>query len=351
MDVRRSGMSAEIHEQVDGFLQKRWSIENTRALLASDTTADDLVAEAAGLGWTDLLVAEEDGGLGFGVEEAGGLFEAVGWHLAPGPWFDLVVTGAMCRSVPEVEPGWHVALAAPPIADDVAGWDRVEVTSGRLRGTHAGVHAARAADAHLVLAQEGGAPVLGLVEASGARHERLPTMDVTVRPYRVSYEDVELISPLAQGDDALRMFSVLRARAHALYAAELLGLVDRVLGLAVEYALDREQFGRPIGSFQAVQELLVRMAVLRDTTRNVTYASHALLDAEDPAGPRMASSAKAHASRAGREVMENALQVFGGIGYTAEHDLHLFFKRTLTRAGQWGDHDAHARRRSARDAA
>jgi alkylation response protein AidB-like acyl-CoA dehydrogenase len=118
-------------------------------------------------------------------------------------------------------------------------------------------------------------------------------------------------------------------RCRLLAAAMLLGLAGRMLSMSVAYARSREQFGRPIASFQAVQHRLADMAVAVESMRSLCYLAQL--------GAAPAAAAKAHASAAAREVAESALQVHGGIGFTAEHELSGYFLRTLELRSAWGD--------------
>jgi alkylation response protein AidB-like acyl-CoA dehydrogenase len=121
-------------------------------------------------------------------------------------------------------------------------------------------------------------------------------------------------------------------RSRVLAAAMLVGLAERMLSMTVAYAQSREQFGRPIASFQAVQHRLADMAVAVESMRSLAYLAQL--------GAAPAAAAKAHASAAAREVAESALQVHGGIGFTAEHELSGYFLRTLELRAAWGDEHA-----------
>jgi hypothetical protein len=126
-------------------------------------------------------------------------------------------------------------------------------------------------------------------------------------------------------------------------AAELLGLADRMIVLAADYARERHQFGKPIGSFQAVKHLLAGAQVKLEFARPVVYAAAWSLDEGEPDASRAASVAKACASDAASEAARVSLQVHGALGYTWECDLHLFLKRAWALAAAWGsaaDHRA-----------
>jgi alkylation response protein AidB-like acyl-CoA dehydrogenase len=130
-------------------------------------------------------------------------------------------------------------------------------------------------------------------------------------------------------------------------AAESVGAASAALDLAVEYAKEREQFGRAIGSFQAVQHILADAHVLRETAWSAALYAAAALDEDAPDAAEATTIAKAYASRAARTVVQNALQVLGGIGFTWEHDLHLFLRRVLACEQRFGDALFHERQLAA----
>ena len=133
-------------------------------------------------------------------------------------------------------------------------------------------------------------------------------------------------------------------RAAVATGAELLGLADAMITMTADYAKDRQQFGRPIGSFQAVKHLLAGAQVLLEFARPVVYGAAWSLDDGEPDASRAASVAKAYASDAATEAARVALQVHGAIGYTWECDLHLFLKRTWALAEAWGSAADHRTR-------
>ena len=127
-------------------------------------------------------------------------------------------------------------------------------------------------------------------------------------------------------------------------AAQLLGVSDRMIGMAADYAKSRPQFGKPIGSFQAVKHLLAGAQVLIEFARPVVYGAAWALDQGEPDASRSASVAKAYASEAALEAARVSLQVHGAIGYTWECDLHLFLKRTWALTEAWGSAADHRQR-------
>ena len=146
---------------------------------------------------------------------------------------------------------------------------------------------------------------------------------------------------VAAGADARSAGDALRSRAAVATAAQLLGLSDRMITLAADYARERPQFGRPIGSFQAVKHLLAGAQVQLEFARPVVYGAAWSLAHGTPDAARLTSMAKASASDAATEAARVSLQVHGAIGYTWECDLHLFLKRAWALAEAWGDAGHH----------
>jgi alkylation response protein AidB-like acyl-CoA dehydrogenase len=183
---------------------------------------------------------------------------------------------------------------------------------------------------------------LVLVEWSPGRSSTEPAMDRT-REVGWIQLDGELATDLGGADVVQAHLD----RGAVLYAAELLGCAQRVLDLSVAYAQDRVQFGRPIGSFQAVKHRCADMLVDVEGMRSAVWWAAWCLSADDPDRSLAASTAKAWCSDAGMRVMSSGLQVHGGIGFTWEHDLHLFLKRAHLDQVCFGDAPAHRARLAA----
>jgi alkylation response protein AidB-like acyl-CoA dehydrogenase len=187
---------------------------------------------------------------------------------------------------------------------------------------------------------DAGARRLALVpRGAGITSEPLPWIDELLAPATVAFDaaQAEAVHP---ADDVLPRLMAIGA---VLAAAEAAGAAAGVLELARQYAGERRQFGRPIGSFQALRHLLADMYVKQDSSwSTVLFAAAALEDDVDDA-LRTAAIAKAYVSRAAQEVAQGALQVFGGIAFTAEHPAHRYLRRILARGQQFGDARHHER--------
>jgi hypothetical protein len=207
-------------------------------------------------------------------------------------------------------------------------------------GVTAGIAGAQGADLFLLEATGADGTELHAVPASDVAAEPVPSLDPTRRLATVRW-DPRPDTVVASGEDARSAADAVRARAAVATAAQLLGLADRMITLAADYARERTQFGRPIGSFQAVKHLLAGAQVQLEFARPVVYGAAWAGARDAPGAARLASMAKATASDAATEAARVSLQVHGAIGYTWECDLHLFLKRAWALAAAWGDAGHH----------
>jgi alkylation response protein AidB-like acyl-CoA dehydrogenase len=323
------------------FLADRYPPEEVRRLAFEEERGftDVQWAAIAELGWPALVVPEEDGGLGLGVVELAVVQEELGYALAPMPLLSTVAGGLLIAAGGDPE---QRAEHLPALADGAlratagaltAGGAPLEVRGTSATGTLVAVPDAGSAD---LLAAAGGAdggPMLVDLRAGGERVRVQPAeaLDPTRRLATVDLRGAEA-QPLA-GGDAARARDVIAVAV----AAESVGVAQRAMEMAVAYAKERKQFGRPIGAYQAVSHVCAQMLLEVEGARStVLYAAWALDHAPDEA-PLAAAMAKAYASDAGRRVPAAALQVHGGIGFTWEHDLHLWLKRGRANAALWGD--------------
>lgn len=249
---------------------------------------------------------------------------ALGAHLVPLPYADAAaVHYAVDLDGAVVVP----CLAASAIRD------------GRVIGEHDGVPYAAAAESFAVHATLDGQAALAIVRAADATIEPQPTLDDTIAPARVRFDGAE---PERIAGDAATIDTVAAAAA-VLVSAEAVGAAGSLLELAREYAAQRHQFGRPIGAFQAVRHILADMYVrLESSWSSVLYAA-AALDERDADAARTLSIAKAYTARATQEVAHEALQVFGGIAFTAEHPAHRYLRRIVVRGASYGSARDHER--------
>jgi alkylation response protein AidB-like acyl-CoA dehydrogenase len=173
-----------------------------------------------------------------------------------------------------------------------------------------------------------------------------PGLDQTRKLYDVAFEGVAVGSAdvLAVGEAARRALDRSMQVATLLVCADMLGGMQWILEDAVEYAKTRQQFGKPIGSFQAVQHMCADMLLWTESSRSATYFAAWALDAEPENAARHVSTAKVYVSDASREVANRGVQVHGGIGFTWEHDLQLYYKRQKASEILFGDAGHHRAR-------
>jgi alkylation response protein AidB-like acyl-CoA dehydrogenase len=301
-----------LQSTVRDYLADRFSLSQVREVYddpAGDGAPASLWNAFGEQGWLAVLVPEEHDGLGLGLLDAVVLSRAFGAGVVPGPWLGTIVAGEAIRlgGSDEVQKAWLPRLAAGEVrlafAPDLA----------------QPVEYAAIADA-LVAVRDGG---LVLLEPSDYTVQPVAVMDRTTRLARV--EVTGSGTPLNAGSASV-VEDVLD-RATVLVAADLSGIARESLTRTVQYDKDRVQFGRPVGTFQAIKHHLADLHVaVTMAEHGVLYAAHAL-DAGLPDAKQAVSVAKAKASDAAREVTAAMIQYHGGIGYTWEHDAHFFFKR------------------------
>jgi alkylation response protein AidB-like acyl-CoA dehydrogenase len=295
-------------------------------------------------GWLAIELPEEESGLGLGMVELAVLCEEIGRRLVAAPFLPTIVAlGALCGDEARADAGtkeWREALGLGDAVGCVAaapGPDGLSVSGPagqvRLSGRTPPVAYAPSADIAVVLAQGG---VYGVDLRTEGRPAPLSAMDRT-RELGVLVFDGTPARLLGGAEAAARVLD----RAATLASAEMLGAADHVLALTVQYAKDRVQFGKPIGSFQAVKHMLADALVDVEGMRSTVYYAAWCAAAEDPEGALSASMAKAWCSDASRRVMATGLQVHGGIGFTWEHDMHLYLKRAQLDQVSYGDAAAH----------
>jgi alkylation response protein AidB-like acyl-CoA dehydrogenase len=308
-----------IKETARDLLAKRFKLERLRELAESKTYADDAWTEVSELGWPGIFIAEEHGGQGLGVLELVILLEELGYVLAPLPFLSNAAAGL--------------------ILQDAGATDRLEgVASGEQRGTVGVVKDGRAAlvpdaeEADFIVLLEGTEATL--VDRGDAQVEAIDAIDPTRRYATVTASGGESLGDVSRGRDLIALA----------VAAELVGISQRVMEMAIEYAKDRKQFDRPIGAYQAVSHACADMLKQVEGSRSLVYYSGWAADAAPDEFSLSASMAKAYASDAGWQVSASALQVHGGIGFTWEHDLHWFLKRAKTDGVLYGSARDHRER-------
>jgi alkylation response protein AidB-like acyl-CoA dehydrogenase len=341
------------------FLASRYKSERIRELAAAEAPNDaEGWREMAELGWTGLAVPEEWGGQGLGIVDLAVLFEEMGYALAPSPLLsNTIVTLALslCGS-DEQRDRWLRPLAAGEKRATPALWDAGSPASVgeftlKARADSDGI----VLDGEKVLVMDAaGADIFLVATADGARHiveagaegvtvTEETSIDTTRRLSSVRLDGVRVAAAETLPGAAADYYPVFFRLCVAL-AAESTGIAQRALEMSVEYAKDRQQFGRPIGAYQAVSHRCAQMLLETENARSAVYGAAWAADAEPQSLPLAASMAKAYASDAGWRVPDAAIQVHGGIGFTWEHDLHFFLKRGRANAAMFGDAKWHRER-------
>ena len=295
-------------------------------------------------GWLAIELPEDEGGLGMGMVELAVLCEEIGRRLVAAPFLPTIVAlGALCSEEARADAGtkdWREALGQGEAVGCVAAapGPRGLTVSGsdgqvRLNGRTPPVAYAPSADFAVVLAEGG---VYGVDLRTDGRPAPLSAMDRTRELGVLTFDDTP--ARFLGGEDAA---DLLIDRAATLASAEMLGAADSVLALTVQYAKDRVQFGKPIGSFQAIKHMLADALVDLEGMRSTVYYAAWCVAADDPERSLAASMAKSWCSDASRRIMAAGLQVHGGIGFTWEHDMHLYVKRAQLDQVSFGDAPFH----------
>ena len=313
----------------------------------------------AELGWPGLALPEEWGGQGLGIVELAVLFEEMGYALAPSPLFSNTIAGlalALCGSDEQRE-RFLRPLADGELRGTPALWDagspatpggftmeaKADGDGVVLDGEKVLVLDAASADFFLVATSDGRRHLVERGADGVTRHAGTARSTSPAASHSVRFDGVRVAAADSLPAEEADYYPVFFRLCVAL-AAESTGIAQRTMEMAVEYAKDRKQFGRPIGSYQAVSHRCAQMLLETENSRSAVYGAAWAADAEPESLPLAASMAKAYASDAGWRVPDASIQVHGGIGFTWEHDLHFFLKRGRANAAIFGDAKWHRER-------
>jgi alkylation response protein AidB-like acyl-CoA dehydrogenase len=312
-----------IKRTANEFLANRFKPERVRELAEAESYDDDAWKEMCELGWAGIFIDEEHGGQGLGIVELVILMEELGYALAPVPFLSNAAAGLALQfaGTDEQKERWLPGIAS----------GEARGTVGMLRdaGEARLVPDADTAEVIVLIGFDGSTNV---VERSAAEVEPLETMDRTRRFARVRIDGGDPLGGdcFAAGD-----------RIATALSAETVGVAQKAMEMAVEYARERKQFDRPIGAYQAVSHRCAQMLLEVEGSRSGAYYAAWCADAEPDSLPAASSGAKAYSSDAGWRVCGSSLQVHGGIGFTWEHDLHFYLKRAKTNAMLYGSAREH----------
>ena len=353
------------------FFENECPSDTVRKLMETpEGMSAELWKKLAEQGWLGLIFPEPYDGMALGLVDLVVLMEEMGRAVAPGPYFSTVLLGGLAileagsdaqkkEWLPKIAAGdKRVALAwmEPSAQLGPAGVTLNAAEKGgtyTLSGTKLFVHDAHTADALVVAARtrpgagpEGVSLFLLPKGTKGLAVTLLPTMDQTRKLCEVACSDVTVGADALLGAAGAGWMPLSRVldRATVALCAEMCGGAQKVLDMTVEYAKIRQAFGRPIGSYQGVKHRAADMLVDVENSKSITYYAAWALDENSPEAPLAVSMAKAYVSDAFRRVAAAGIQLHGGIGFTWEHDLHLYFKRAKGSEFTFGDATHHRER-------
>jgi alkylation response protein AidB-like acyl-CoA dehydrogenase len=340
-----------LKESARKFFAGECPMAEVRRLMETDTAFDaSLWTKLAEQGYTGIIFPEEIGGVGLGIVELVLLMEEAGRALFPGPFYSTVVlAGSVLLALATHDQKKKYltqicrgeARATVALLESAASWNVEDVqmaaVNGRLKGEKLFVPDAVVAQWIIVVAQNG----VFLVDAKATGVSIVPMlgMDLTRKLYSVQFDN----TPAEKLGETSGLSKALDIATAAL-AAELVGGMQRTLDITVEYAKTRKQFGKPIGIFQAVQHQCADMYLETESSRSAVYYAAWALQENAPDAAAAVSIAKIYASDAARTVGNRGIQVHGGMGFTWENDVHLYYRRAKASETALGDATFHRER-------
>jgi alkylation response protein AidB-like acyl-CoA dehydrogenase len=325
-----------MQDSVNRTLERVCPLERVRKAAGHEAYAVDVLKALVELGVSGILIPEEHGGLGLKLLDAALAAEALGRHVAPVPFIASSVMAPIAiaeagsdaqrkKYLPKLASGALIAGVA--ISEQAAGAREKSGTTaknGKLSGKTMFVLDFGGADIFIVADKFAGLHIVD-AKAKGLEKTALNTIDATRTIGELNFDSVEA-EPLSSGNSAATLDRMIDA-GRIILAADTLGSGERMIEKAVAYAKERKQFGRVIGSFQAVKHLCAEMVAELEPCRSlIWYAAYAFDEFPDQSR-RMAAHAKAHTSEIGTFVARTATEVHGGMGFTDLLGLHYWFKR------------------------
>ena len=370
MDFGFSEEQDMLRQIAHDFLAENCPTSFVRQMMDDETGySSDLWNKMAELGWLGLAFPEEYGGQGFGFIDLTVILEEMGANLLPSPFLSSVVLAGQTiliggseeqkkEYLPKIADGSLIATLAmtePSGRFDAEGIGDVKATPAddgfEISGTKLFIMDAHVSDVMVVAARTKDAGdksfgvTLFLVDSKcpGITINQLKTMDQTRKQSEVIFDKVNVSRDqiIGQVDMGWPILSKVLHVASAALCAEMVGGAQRVLDISVEYAKERVQFGRPIGSFQAIKHKCSEMMLQVESAKSAAYYAAWAVDEDVPEAPLAVSMAKAYCSDAYRYTAGEGIQVHGGIGFTWEHDMHLYFKRAKFSEFTFGDATYH----------
>jgi alkylation response protein AidB-like acyl-CoA dehydrogenase len=363
MDFDLSKPQKMLQDSVKEFLSRHCSLERVRELMETPTAVDDELWEGlTDQGWVALTLPEDYEGLELGAVDLVAVTEAMGTFCTPGPFVSNLWASELVAAAGNADVAKEIL---PPVADgetkltvamleESASWDPADIALGieeagggfTVTGEKLFVSDAESADTLLVVGRLDGelAVVAVARDGDGVGVEAMPSIDATRKLYKVVFDGAPANALVAKGDAAEAALHNATRLATVAVCGELVGGMQWVLDTTVEYAKTREQFGKPIGSFQAVQHMCADILFNLESARSAAYYAAWAVSVDGPGADAAVSVAKAFCSDAAREAGNLGIQAHGGIGFTWEHDLHLFYKRAKSNEILFGDATFHRER-------
>jgi alkylation response protein AidB-like acyl-CoA dehydrogenase len=351
----------ELRDTIRAYLDDHWASSQLRGALSGPGLPESLWEGLAQLGLLTVLIPEEHGGLGLTLTDASLLFETFGETLTPGLVAETMLASDIIARfgtaaqkselLPAIAEGRTKLTMA--VGESATSFDPAEIAATaiqagngwRLDGHKQMVPFAALADRVLMVARAGeGGPLAFFVvdpKAAGVAMSAHVVVDPTWRASGLTFDGVTLPADALLGvADGTAVEYGMRTAAAA-SAAQLTGIAGRALGMTLDYAKQRKQFGRVIGSFQAIKHKLADMMVTYETSRSAAYYAHWAVAQADAGQAAAVSLAKAYAGDMSRAVANESVHIHGGIGFTWEYDLHLFLKRAKVLEYAAGDASWH----------
>jgi alkylation response protein AidB-like acyl-CoA dehydrogenase len=345
------------------FLEKEASLGRLRELHAADTSFEaGWWSRAAELGWTSLLVPEELGGgsvSGSGVRDLAMVAELAGKTVAPGPLHPVSTILAGLVEAPENHEGTIESLISGELVGSWAvyepgrSWAPLNpgvtatptATGFRLDGVKDRVEAGAESAVLLVVAACDGSPRQFLVptDAAGVRVEPQRSVDLVKSYARVHFDGVDVESSAAFGSTEQTPELIARQSqiAQILQCAEVIGILDAVMRFTIQWGFDRHSFGRPLGSYQALKHKYADLKIWFEACKATTNAAVAAVADRSPDAEMAVSVAKSYVGEHAAAMLQDCVQLHGGIGVTWEHDLHLYLRRVLLDRSMFGTPEDH----------
>lgn len=358
MDFDLSKAQKLLQQSARDLFARECKHERVRELMATDTGFDEkLWRSMADQGWIGLIIPEEFGGLGLSLVDLIAVAEEMGRACLPGPFLSTLWAAALIdragsdgqrkQYLEPISSGDLKATVA--LLEETADWNHSAVQmraekEGKdyhLRGRKEFVTDADVADVIIsVVRGDDGLVLLPIEKGSrGLQVMATPGIDATRKLYSLEFDDVVVpaANALAFTTRVQRAVEAATEIATIALCAEMLGGMQWILETSVDYAKTRQQFGKPIGIYQAVQHQCAEMFLMAESARSAVYYAAWAVSENDRMAKLAVSIAKAYCSDAVREVGNRGSQVHGGIGFTWEHQLHLYYKRAKSSEIMFGD--------------